>query len=89
MSATVSRSVPCPTCRNPAVYGPGNPWRPFCSQRCRSIDLGAWASERFRVCAENPPDGPDGLNGQNSPGDRNAAGGTLGRTSGGTPAPAH
>jgi len=50
------RHVPCPTCRRPAVYGPHNPWRPFCSERCRSADLGAWASERFRVPAEAPTD---------------------------------
>jgi uncharacterized protein len=53
------RTVPCPTCRGPSVYGPGNRWRPFCSERCRSVDLGAWASERFRVPAENPPEPPD------------------------------
>ena len=47
-----TRKVPCPTCRRAALYGPGNPWRPFCSDRCRSADLGAWASERFRVTAE-------------------------------------
>lgn len=50
------RRVPCPTCRRPAVYGERNPWRPFCSERCRSADLGAWASERFRVPAEAPTD---------------------------------
>lgn len=43
------RLVPCPTCRRDAVYAPANPWRPFCSERCRRIDLGAWASEQFRV----------------------------------------
>jgi hypothetical protein len=52
----VERRVPCPTCRRPAVYGPRNPWRPFCSERCRSADLGAWASESFRVPAEAPSD---------------------------------
>jgi endogenous inhibitor of DNA gyrase (YacG/DUF329 family) len=61
--ASAERRVPCPTCREPALYGPSNPWRPFCSERCRSVDLGAWATERFRVPAENPPDPgaePDG-----------------------------
>ena len=56
MSATPQRTVPCPSCRKPAPYDPANPWRPFCSQRCRSADLGAWASERFRVPAEAPTD---------------------------------
>ena len=50
--------VPCPTCRQPAVYSPANRWRPFCSPRCRGVDLGAWASEQFRVPAEAPPDEP-------------------------------
>jgi len=27
----------------------GNPWRPFCSERCQVTDLGAWATERYRV----------------------------------------
>jgi len=41
-----------------SVYGPSNPWRPFCCERCRQIDLGAWASESFRVEA-TPPSDPD------------------------------
>ncbi|MDE2368914.1 MAG: DNA gyrase inhibitor YacG [Burkholderiales bacterium] len=48
------RQVPCPNCRAPTLFGAANPWRPFCSQRCRGADLGAWASERFRVPAELP-----------------------------------
>jgi endogenous inhibitor of DNA gyrase (YacG/DUF329 family) len=54
VSAAADRTVTCPTCRKPARYGTRNPWRPFCSERCRSVDLGAWASERFRVPAEAP-----------------------------------
>ena len=30
----------------------GNPDRPFCSERCRVVDLGSWADERFRVPGE-------------------------------------
>jgi endogenous inhibitor of DNA gyrase (YacG/DUF329 family) len=56
MSETPIRTVPCPTCRQPSVFADSNRWRPFCSQRCRSADLGAWASEQFRVPAEAPPD---------------------------------
>jgi endogenous inhibitor of DNA gyrase (YacG/DUF329 family) len=52
--------VKCPSCRAPCVYAPSNKWRPFCSERCRSIDLGAWASERYRVSAQtSPPQDPD------------------------------
>ena len=50
------RKVPCPTCRQPSRFGPDNPWRPFCSERCRGVDLGAWASEAYRLPAESPPD---------------------------------
>jgi len=41
------------------VFGPQNKWRPFCSERCRTIDLGDWASERYRVPVENRPEGED------------------------------
>ncbi len=33
----------------------GNPHRPFCSERCRMIDLGAWVAEEYAVPAENIP----------------------------------
>mgnify|MGYP006268753243 FL=1 len=40
--------VACPTCRRSVPWRPENPFRPFCSERCRLIDLGAWAEgERF------------------------------------------
>ena len=45
------RLVPCPQCGKPAPFAPSNRWRPFCSERCRSLDLGAWASESYRVPA--------------------------------------
>ena len=54
MSESAARKVPCPHCRQPAVFGPSNLWRPFCSERCRSADLGAWASEKFRLPAGAP-----------------------------------
>ncbi len=41
--------VKCPTCGGASVFAPSNSWRPFCSERCRQIDFGAWASEEFRV----------------------------------------
>jgi len=43
--------VPCPVCRQPAWFAPANPWRPFCGERCHGLDLGAWASEDYRVDA--------------------------------------
>jgi uncharacterized protein len=47
------RIVTCPTCRGESVYSPENPYRPFCSERCKNVDFGAWASEGYRVAA--PP----------------------------------
>ncbi len=52
-----SRMVRCPHCGTPTPYGPDNPWRPFCSERCKSLDLGAWASESYRVAQQQ--DTPD------------------------------
>ncbi len=49
------KKVPCPTCGKPAVFGPQNKWRPFCSERCKLIDLGDWANERYRVPDEQRP----------------------------------
>ena len=43
------RQVRCPQCGKDALWAPENPWRPFCSERCKQIDLGAWASESFSV----------------------------------------
>lgn len=45
----MSTPISCPVCRRPTVYGPENEWRPFCSRRCRLIDLGAWASDAYRI----------------------------------------
>jgi uncharacterized protein len=50
------RIVRCPACSGDSVYAPSNPYRPFCSERCKNLDLGAWASESFRVPDESPPD---------------------------------
>jgi endogenous inhibitor of DNA gyrase (YacG/DUF329 family) len=50
------KTVPCPRCGAQSPYAPENPWRPFCSERCRIIDLGNWASEAYRVpvASESP-----------------------------------
>ncbi|MGC8701788.1 MAG: DNA gyrase inhibitor YacG [Thiomonas sp.] len=50
-----SRQVRCPQCGALTVYSTSNPWRPFCSERCKSIDFGAWASESYRVEAKPEP----------------------------------
>lgn len=54
----MSRKVRCPTCGKEAVWAPENPWRPFCSERCKLIDLGAWASESYRIPVSEDPESP-------------------------------
>ena len=44
-----ARLVACPQCGSLAEWSPGNRFRPFCSERCKMIDLGAWATESYRV----------------------------------------
>jgi len=51
-----SRQVRCPACGGPSLYAPQNRFRPFCCERCKNMDLGAWASESFRMPAEAPPE---------------------------------
>ena len=51
-------SVACPACGKNAIYDPSNRWRPFCSQRCRLVDLGAWAEEAYRIPEERPAGAP-------------------------------
>lgn len=41
--------VPCPQCGTQVEWTPANRFRPFCSERCKLIDLGAWANEEYRV----------------------------------------
>ena len=44
--------VACPTCGKKLEWNTANPFRPFCSERCKMIDLGAWASEEYQIPAE-------------------------------------
>jgi endogenous inhibitor of DNA gyrase (YacG/DUF329 family) len=56
-SSSSRRVVTCPTCKGESVYSPDNPFRPFCSARCKNVDFGAWASESYRM--PNPPGSVD------------------------------
>jgi len=44
-----ARTVRCPACGGASLYADANPYRPFCCARCKGLDLGAWASEQFRL----------------------------------------
>jgi endogenous inhibitor of DNA gyrase (YacG/DUF329 family) len=56
--------VKCPTCRRPVAWSEDSPYRPFCSDRCRLIDLGAWLTEQHKIpdedgaAAEESPNTP-------------------------------
>lgn len=55
-SSPATKRVTCPTCGGDSVFAPSNPSRPFCSERCKNIDLGAWASEDFRMPVNGLPE---------------------------------
>jgi len=50
-------TVPCPTCHRPVEWSESSPWRPFCTERCKLIDLGAWASEKRAIPGEEITEG--------------------------------
>jgi endogenous inhibitor of DNA gyrase (YacG/DUF329 family) len=45
----------CPTCSKVLEFNSQNPSRPFCSERCKLIDFGAWANEAYAIAADEPP----------------------------------
>ena len=45
--------VPCPNCGKPVKWSSESRWRPFCSERCRLIDLGQWFSEEHAIPGED------------------------------------
>ena len=57
MTLSKAPIVACPHCGKESRWYPANRFRPFCSERCKMIDLGKWADEEFRVPL--PPDEMD------------------------------
>lgn len=45
------KKIKCPVCKKETIWD-DNPYRPFCSERCRLIDLGKWASDEYRIPGE-------------------------------------
>jgi len=52
-------TVSCPRCGAPVRWSTENRHRPFCSERCKLIDLGDWAMEKYRVPVEEDKTAPD------------------------------
>ena len=58
MSASKKNKPPvvaCPRCGQETAWSADNPYRPFCSERCKLIDLGQWANEGYRIAAVDEP----------------------------------
>jgi uncharacterized protein len=55
-----ANKVACPTCGCPVAWGPESPFRPFCSERCRLLDLGEWLTEGRAIPDPEPGPVPSG-----------------------------
>jgi endogenous inhibitor of DNA gyrase (YacG/DUF329 family) len=53
----------CPSCKQKIASADNLKWLPFCSERCKKIDLGAWASDHYRI----PGSDPSPMDGQDDP----------------------
>jgi hypothetical protein len=56
---TQTKTIDCPYCGQPARIASDNPYRPFCSKRCKLIDLGDWLDESNRIA--DPSDSEPGI----------------------------
>ena len=56
MADSTPRIVTCPTCGSRVKWTTGNRERPFCSERCKLIDLGAWADETHKIAGDRSQD---------------------------------
>lgn len=63
----MSQTIHCPTCKAPVDWDAKSPWRPFCSERCKLIDLGAWFNEQNTIPGIELPE--EVLDEVNGPGD--------------------
>lgn len=52
MDTSKKRLAACPNCKKLAEFSPNNAFRPFCSERCKMIDLGVWATEGYAIPVE-------------------------------------
>ncbi len=60
MSESEKKLLKCPICKKPAEMDKAkNPFLPFCSERCRTIDLGAWLDGKYIVAGDEPVTEPE------------------------------
>jgi uncharacterized protein len=58
-TARKPRQVNCPQCGALVLWERASPYRPFCSARCKMLDLGAWATESYRIPVAEDKDIPE------------------------------
>lgn len=63
----IPKKIKCPTCGKQDTWHPENKYRPFCSDRCKLIDLGEWASEGHKIPGE--PVDPNAASSESDSGD--------------------
>ncbi len=49
----------CPQCGHSTRLDESNSWRPFCSERCKLVDLGGWFGDRYGIPSDEAPDDPE------------------------------
>ena len=52
--------IKCPICSKETEWCPENKYRPFCSERCKTIDLGGWASGKYHISSPITPEDMEG-----------------------------
>ena len=57
----MKKSIKCPECGKATEYSSLNEWRPFCSERCKLIDLGEWIEGKYSIDTEEHCDTSDSL----------------------------
>ena len=60
---STAKRYTCPTCQREIQWNSDFPWRPFCSERCKMVDLGAWLANDRAI----PGDSADELSGEANP----------------------
>lgn len=55
--ARAAKTVACPGCGAMTAWSTDNPYRPFCSERCKLIDFGQWAAGAYRIPQEEADTG--------------------------------
>jgi endogenous inhibitor of DNA gyrase (YacG/DUF329 family) len=60
-SVAATTAVACPRCSATVVWTPESRWKPFCSERCKLLDLGAWANESYRIAGSEIEDPASGI----------------------------